>query len=46
MVCENEGADWLPFTPFMAIKANNSKNGGKISMEAIWTNNTNEETNR
>jgi len=38
MVCENEGADWLPFKPFMAVQANNSKNGGKISMEAIWTN--------
>jgi site-specific DNA-adenine methylase len=38
MVCENEGADWLPFEPFLAIKANNSKNGGKISMEAIWQN--------
>jgi site-specific DNA-adenine methylase len=39
MVCENEGADWLPFEPFLAIKANNSKNGGKISMESLWTNN-------
>lgn len=38
MVCENEGADWLPFEPYLAIKANNSKNGGKISMEALWTN--------
>lgn len=38
MVCENDGAEWLPFKPFRAIQANNSKNGGKISMEAIWTN--------
>jgi site-specific DNA-adenine methylase len=38
VVCENEGADWLPFTPFMRAKANPSKNGGKTSAEAIWTN--------
>jgi len=38
IVCENDGADWLPFRPFMAIKANNSKNGGKVSLEVLWTN--------
>ena len=37
MVCENEGADWLPFRPFMDIKANPSKTGGKTSAEVIWS---------
>ena len=38
MVCENEGASWLPFKPFLDAKANESKTGGKVSKEAIWTN--------
>lgn len=38
MVCENEGATWLPFEPFLAIKGNESRNGGKVSREALWTN--------
>ena len=38
IVCENVGADWLPFEPFITIKANESKSGGKVSREAIWTN--------
>jgi len=38
MVCENVGAEWLPFRPFAKIKANASKNGGKVSHEAIWMN--------
>ncbi len=38
MVCENEGATWLPFEPFLAIKGNESRHGGKVSREAIWTN--------
>jgi 16S rRNA G966 N2-methylase RsmD len=38
MVCENEGANWLPFKPFISIKANESKTGGKISKESLWTN--------
>ena len=37
IVCENEGATWLPFEPFITIKANESKSGGKRSREAIWT---------
>lgn len=37
VVCENEGADWLPFRPFRNIKANESKTGGKQSAEVIWT---------
>jgi hypothetical protein len=38
MVCENEGATWLPFQPFLAIKGNQSHHGGKVSREALWTN--------
>ena len=38
MVCENVGAMWLPFQPFITIRANASKNGGKVSHEALWTN--------
>jgi site-specific DNA-adenine methylase len=34
MVCENEGADWLPFQPLAAVKTTRSKK----SKEAIWTN--------
>lgn len=36
IVCENEGADWLPFRPFLRIKASEAKHGGKVSAEAIW----------
>lgn len=36
IVCENVGADWLPFEPWRDIKANESKHGGKVSKEAIW----------
>jgi hypothetical protein len=38
MVCENVGATWLPFKPFIDIKANESSRGGKVSREALWTN--------
>jgi len=38
MVCEQDGANWLPFKPFLLAKANESVNGGKISAEALWTN--------
>jgi len=38
IVCENEGALWLPFRPFRTIKALEGKHGGKKSVEAIWTN--------
>ena len=37
-VCENEGATWLPFRPFLTLKANESRTGGKRSKEAIWQN--------
>jgi hypothetical protein len=36
IVCENEGATWLPFRPFVTAKANESATGGKRSREAIW----------
>jgi len=38
MVCENAGADWLPFRPFRTIKGLEGKRGGKKSEEVIWTN--------
>ena len=34
MVCENEGARWLPFRPFRSIQS--TSNG--VSREVIWTN--------
>lgn len=37
VVCEQDGASWLPFEPFYVAKANESVNGGKRSAEAIWT---------
>jgi len=37
-VCENVGADWLPFRHFLDIKASEAKHGGKVSREAIWMN--------
>ena len=36
IVCEAQGADWLPFQPFYNSKANESKRGGRISQEVIW----------
>jgi hypothetical protein len=33
IVCEAEGADWLPFEPFLEQRGM----GGKVSREAIWT---------
>lgn len=38
IVCENDGATWLPFRPFLIARANHSRHGGKVSREAIWTN--------
>lgn len=38
MVCENEGADWLPFRPLAAIQSNPSQRGGKQSAEVLWLN--------
>jgi len=36
MVCENVGATWLPFRPWLNTKANESRSGGKVSREALW----------
>lgn len=38
MVCENDGAHWLPFRRLADIKSNNSKNRKGRSAEVIWTN--------
>lgn len=38
IVCEEVGADWLPFEPFGVFKANESRTGGKRCAEAIWLN--------
>lgn len=35
MVCENDGADWLPFEPFAVFAAGAN---GRRSREVIWTN--------
>lgn len=37
IVCENVGADWLPFVPFARIKSNESKSGKGVSLEAVFT---------
>jgi hypothetical protein len=36
IVCEGPRADWLPFRPFIQIKANESATGGKVSHEYVW----------
>jgi hypothetical protein len=41
IVCEQEGADWLPFTPFATIQANPSKHGKGTCNELIWYQETN-----
>jgi hypothetical protein len=38
MVCENAGAEWLPFVPFRIIKGLEGRRGGKKSVEVVWTN--------
>ncbi len=38
IVCENEGATWLPFSFFMEAHCLKAKNGKGKSQEAIWTN--------
>lgn len=38
IVCEQQGAMWLPFLPFASIKANNSVSGKvRYSQEVYWT---------
>lgn len=36
MVCENDGADWLPFSPFLKIKSSESSRSKSVSCESIW----------
>ena len=36
MVCEQEGASWLPFKPFASIQSNPSPKGKRRSREVIW----------
>ena len=36
IVCEQEGATWLPFEPHVVAKANESKHGGKTSREVVY----------
>ena len=36
MVCENEGADWLPFSPFIVAKSTPGSRGKSKSREALW----------
>ncbi len=36
IVCEAEGADWLPFRPFAVTKAMPQGNGERKSREVIW----------
>ncbi len=38
MVCENEGASWLPFEPFATGESCKRKGGGGKSIEVLWTN--------
>lgn len=38
MVCEQEGAAWLPFSPFRTVKALEGKKGAKQSKEVLWLN--------
>lgn len=38
LVCENEGATWLPFEPFADIKATHGKDRSGVSKEVLWTN--------
>lgn len=38
IACENVGATWLPFRPFLVTKGLEGRRGGKRSAEAIWLN--------
>jgi len=39
IVCENEGATWLPFESYLSIKAREGQGGGRTSAEAVWIRN-------
>lgn len=36
IVCEQEGASWLPFAPFGRVKSNNGGHGRGYSHEVVW----------
>lgn len=36
IACENVGADWLPFIPFLRTKGSPAKHGGKVSLESVF----------
>lgn len=38
IVCENEGADWLPFQPYLAAKGTAGGRRSGVSREVIWLN--------
>jgi site-specific DNA-adenine methylase len=38
MVCENEGADWLPFERFATLPSSKMIDGKKQTVEVLWTN--------
>jgi hypothetical protein len=38
IVCENEGADWLPFRHLAHVRSNQANSGRTTSAEVIWTN--------
>lgn len=42
IVCENVGADWLPFDPFLSIQTSCQQASKKWSAEAIWYRETEE----
>lgn len=35
-VCENVGADWLPFEPLYDVVSTRGRRGGEYSREAVW----------
>lgn len=37
IVCEQQGAEWLPFRPFMEMRATSGKGRKGTSKEVIWT---------
>lgn len=38
MVCEQAGADWLPFAPFASLRSASGRHRPSRSSEVIWTN--------
>jgi hypothetical protein len=37
-VCENVGADWLPFEPLYEVVTSRGRRSGAVSKEAVWSN--------